>query len=208
MSDKKQGVRMAPPPKFMFGVCMIITLILWFLPTILKWFLGRVKWLIIWHKTRRSVERDYKFYDSPRVIYRKITQATWPYSKDNMERLGLRDLAFMCLMYGSTCRSSELCRYDKRNPEGALLFSKHSVDKSQFIIEDDLLKFREVIILKRREPVLDEKRIHCLCGRKTAIQDHRRSKQIPHPKRDNFPTRRIIQYLHQPNNRIPRYPRR
>ena len=111
----------------------------------------------IWHKTRRSVERDYKFYDSPRVIYRKITQATWPYSKDNMERLGLRDLAFMCLMYGSTCRSSELCRYDKRNPEGALLFSKHSVDKSQFIIEDDLLKFREVIILKRREPVLDEK---------------------------------------------------
>jgi len=38
MSDKKQGVRMAPPPKFMFGVCMIITLILWFLPTILKCF--------------------------------------------------------------------------------------------------------------------------------------------------------------------------
>lgn len=109
-----------------------------------------------WHKTRRSVERDYKFYDSPRVVHRKITRTTWPYSKDNQERLGLRDLAFMCLMYGSTCRSSELCRYDKRNKEGLLLFSKHSVDKTQFTIEDDLLKFREVIILKRSEPVLDE----------------------------------------------------
>lgn len=109
-----------------------------------------------WHKTRRSVENDYKFYDSPRVVYGKITQRMWPYSKDNQERLGLRDLAFMCLMYGSTCRSSELCRYDKRNQDGVLLFSKHSVDKSQFTIEDGLLKFREVIILKRSELVLDE----------------------------------------------------
>ena len=110
-----------------------------------------------WHKTRRSVENDYKFYDSPRVVYQKITQRSWPYSVDNQERLSLRDLAFMCLMYGSTCRSSELCRYDKYNKEGTRLFSKNSVDKSQFIIEDNLLKFREVIILKRSEPVLNER---------------------------------------------------
>ena len=109
-----------------------------------------------WHKTRRSVEKDYKFYDPPRVVYRKITGASWPYSENNQERLGLRDLAFMCLMYGSTCRSSELCRYYKRDKDGGLLFSKHSVDKSQFSIEDDLLKFREVIVLKRREAVRDE----------------------------------------------------
>ena len=110
-----------------------------------------------WHKTRRSVEKDYKFYDPPRVIYNKITQKVWCYSEDNLDRdlLELRDLSYMCLLYGTTCRASELCRFDKYNQTGRLLFSKPSVDTMQFHIEEGYLKFREVIVLKRKEPVLD-----------------------------------------------------
>lgn len=110
-----------------------------------------------WHKTRRSVERDYKFYDSPRVVYQKITQATWPYSDKNLDRVlfALRDLSFMCLLYVGTFRSSELCRFTKKK-DGLVLFNKPSAVKSQFIIQDGFLKFRDNIVLKRSEPVYED----------------------------------------------------
>ena len=110
-----------------------------------------------WFQPRRSIEDDYDFYDSPGIIYKKITSGVWPYSENNPDRelLELRDLAYQCLMYGSTCRASELCRFDKKNDAGFLLFSKPSVLKSQFSIDQGLLRFREVIILKRSQPVLD-----------------------------------------------------
>ncbi len=109
-----------------------------------------------WHKTRRSVETDYKFYDSPRVIHRKITQKTWGYSLDpelqeQRELYELRDLAYMSLMYASTCRASELCRFVRRDADNEIEISKPSVTKNQFHVENGFLMFREVIILKRRE---------------------------------------------------------
>ena len=110
-----------------------------------------------WHKTRRSVEKDYKFYDDPRTVYSKITQGTWSYSDKNPDRvlLALRDVSFMCLLYVGTFRSSELCRFTKKK-EGVILFKKPSAVKSQFIIQDGFLKFRDNIVLKRSEPVYQD----------------------------------------------------
>ena len=132
-----------------------------------------------WHKRRRSVEEDYKFYDSPRVIYEKITQRTWPYSqspeyRELSEFFKLRDLGYMALMYGSTCRASELCRFERVDKEGNVLVSKPSVKKDQFYLDDEYLHFREVIILKRRE-------LNTETGKWQAIQDL-----------ENYPTRNEI----------------
>lgn len=110
-----------------------------------------------WHKTRRSVEEDYKFYDSPRVIHEKITSKTWPYSnkpeyRQLSEQYKLRDLAYMALMYASTCRASELCRFQRKDKNtNEVEIYKPSVTRNQFHFSDGYLNFREVIILKRRE---------------------------------------------------------
>lgn len=110
-----------------------------------------------WHRTRRSVERDYLFYDSPSVIHRKITGRTWPYSsrpenREQREHYELRDLAYMSLMYASTCRASELCRFKRLDKETKEIeVSKGGVMKHQFNVGPEFLTFREVIILKRRE---------------------------------------------------------
>jgi len=91
---------------------------------------------------KRSVERDYKYYDSPQVIWGKIHGPPWEYGT----RQGfyeVRDKAFMALEYLSTCRTSELCRADLK------VGYKGSVTANQFYLEDNLLKFRDVIILKR-----------------------------------------------------------
>lgn len=135
------------------------------------------------------MEKDYKFYDSPRVIYEKITNRTWPYSENNPSRgvLQLRDLAYMCLLYGATCRASELCRFEKRNESGGLVISKPSVDTTQFHIEDDYLKFREVIILKRREPVLDEKGVQ-------VYDEHHKPVYKVIEDLDKYPTRNEINF--------------
>lgn len=98
---------------------------------------------------RRSVERDFKYYDNPSRIWEIINRRRWSY-KNNAEFLQLRDLTYMSLLYMGSFRASELCRADL--PCG----HKPSVKASQFIIEKDFVKLRDVPILKRRELVLDE----------------------------------------------------
>ncbi len=101
-----------------------------------------------WHKTRRSIEKDYKFYHTPREVWRNINSRTWPYKK-RVIKYQVRDLAYMCLMYLSTCRASELCRATLEAGR------KLSVKKNQFTFDGDFIRFRNVIVLKRREPVYD-----------------------------------------------------
>lgn len=98
---------------------------------------------------KRSVERDYRYYDSPRVVWDKIHGPLWEYGTRH-SFYEARDKAFMSLQYLSTCRVSELCRADLK------VGYKASVTTDQFHIEGDLLKFRDVIILKRAvDDVLD-----------------------------------------------------
>jgi len=91
---------------------------------------------------KRSVEKDYRFYDSPRVVWNKINGPVWDYGT-RQSFYEVRDKAFMALEYLSTCRTSELCRADLK------VGYKPSVTTDQFQIEENLLKFRNVIILKR-----------------------------------------------------------
>jgi len=100
-------------------------------------------------RKRRSVERDYAFYDSPARVFDKINSRQWPY-KNNRQVQQLRDLSFMCLLYMGSFRSSELCRASL--PCGP----KPSVTKNQFVITKDFVKLRNIIILKRREPMLND----------------------------------------------------
>jgi len=95
---------------------------------------------------KRSVEEDYRYYDTPRQIWEKIHGPTWEYSY-NQNFYQIRDRSFMALMYLSTCRVSELCR-------AALKAGfKPSITSDQFHVEGQFLKFRDAIILKRREMV-------------------------------------------------------
>jgi len=84
------------------------------------------------------------------MIWDKINNKVWEY-KTRQEEYALRDLAYMCLMYLSTCRASELCR------ARLIAGNKLSVKKEQFFYDGKFLKFRDAIILKRREPILDKK---------------------------------------------------
>lgn len=99
---------------------------------------------------RRTIEKNYKRYDSPEKIFNAINGKVWPYSKTG--RLSgmipfyeMRDRAYMALEYLSTCRASELCRANLKNAG-----YKPSVTRGQFEFSDHLLLFNECIILKRR----------------------------------------------------------
>ena len=92
---------------------------------------------------RRSVERDYKFYDPPEVVWRKITRRAWPY-KSNPEFYQLRDLSFMCMLYMTCSRVSELCR--ARVKAGW----KPSVKKSQVVRVGDWVEIRNLPVVKHR----------------------------------------------------------
>ena len=108
---------------------------------------------------KRSVERDYKYYDSPSVIWGKIHGDPWEYGT----RQGfyeIRDRALMALEYLSTCRVSELCRADLK------VGYKASVTADQFHLEGNLLKFRDVIIIKR---IVDK------------VEDYPKRNEIPLP---------------------------
>ena len=97
---------------------------------------------------KRSVERDYKFYDSPQVIWGKIHGPPWEYGT-RQKFYEVRDRAFMALEYLSTSRVSELCRADFYRDK-VLIGYKGSVKADQFYPEGNLLKFRDVRIIKRR----------------------------------------------------------
>lgn len=101
-------------------------------------------------KKRRTIEKDFKFYDGPDVVWDKIHRAPWKY-KTNQDFYETRDQAYMALSYLTVCRVSELCRADL---EGAGY--KPSINKGQFHSDDDGLNLRGVIILKRRELIEGE----------------------------------------------------
>lgn len=91
---------------------------------------------------RRSVERDYRFYDPPLEVWRKINLDQWNYKRDTENHL--RDLAFMCVLYVSCSRVSEVTRASLESG------SKPSITKNQFVIVNDYLMLRNVPILKRQ----------------------------------------------------------
>lgn len=92
---------------------------------------------------KRSVERDYKFYDPPRRVYDKITKTSWEY-KVRQEFYNLRDLALMCILYISTSRASEIVRSKVKGGYSP------SINKSQFVPIGNYLMLRMVPIFKRR----------------------------------------------------------
>lgn len=99
-------------------------------------------WLI--DVARRSIERDYKMYDPPKLIWKKITKSSWPY-KVKKEYFKTRDLALMCILYISTARASEIVRAEVKGG-----FSS-SIKKSQFVKIGSYLMLRNVPIFKRMD---------------------------------------------------------
>jgi len=92
---------------------------------------------------KRSVEKDYKFYDPPIIVWRKINRQEWPY-RQNRELYVLRDKALMSLLYLSCSRVSEIVRADVK--VGFL----PSVRKNQFVKIGEFLMLRNVPIVKRK----------------------------------------------------------
>lgn len=139
---------------------------------------------------KRSVEEDYKYYDNPQVIWDKICGPAWDYGT-NQVFYECRDKAFMALMYLSTCRVSELCRANLKAGY------KPSVTKDQFHIDGNLLKFREVIVLKRRE-LVDGEWTHV-----QKIENYPKRREIPLPLEGGLSrfTNLIMDYLNELNEK-------
>lgn len=97
-------------------------------------------WLI--GVTRRSVEKDYRFYDPPLEVWRKINHDKWNYKRDI--ELVKRDLALMCVLYISCSRVSEIVR--------ANFFNQHkpSITKDQFVQIGKFLMLRRVPVIKHK----------------------------------------------------------
>jgi len=137
---------------------------------------------IIYIPKRRSVEK-YKFFDPPRIVWEKINRRKWNY-KTNREFYWLRDQAFMCLLYLSCCRISELVRWVKRDEDtGKVLIIKPSVKKSQFVRIGDFLRVRGLPVLKRKEP--------------KTLKEYPTRKEISLPLKGELSlfTKPIVQYL-------------
>jgi len=102
-----------------------------------------------WFKPRRSVETDYKFYDPPEAIWRKINQRRWKY-KTRRLHYQLRDLALMSLLYLTCARVGEIVRADVVGGYSP------SVHKHQFVDGGDVLKLRELIVIKREAESMED----------------------------------------------------
>jgi len=102
-------------------------------------------------RKRRSVESDYPIFHSPKVIWNKINRKQWEY-RTNYSFLHLRDLAFMSLLYLTTSRVSELCRFKKvfKKVSGEHIEVAPSITKDQFREEGDFLWLGGLRIIKRR----------------------------------------------------------
>ena len=98
---------------------------------------------VIYIPIKRSVEKDYPFYDPPEIVWNKINLRCWDYRR-NADLFRLRDKALMCLLYLSCCRVSEVVRAEVK--AGYL----PSVRKSQFVVIGDFLMFRGVKVVKHK----------------------------------------------------------
>lgn len=96
---------------------------------------------------RRTIEKDFQFYDDPDTVWDKIHGPPWKY-KTRQEFYEIRDRAYMSLSYLTVCRVSELCRADLAGAG-----YKASIRKNQFHLDPGGVNLRGVIILKRRELV-------------------------------------------------------
>ena len=103
--------------------------------------------------TRRGVEKDYQFYDSPEVVWTKINKDMWPYETD-IDGLHLRDKALMCLLYLTCSRITEIVRgwVSSKGGEDRPRWSSHvgAVKKEQFSLTDEFLVLRKVRTIKHR----------------------------------------------------------
>ena len=133
---------------------------------------------------KRSVEEDYRYYDTPKIVWGKIHGPVWDYGT-RQEFYEVRDLAFMALEYLSTCRVSELCRANLKAGY------KPSITSDQFHIEGSLLKFRDAIVLKRRELVNGE------WTHIQKIENYPKRNEIPLPLEGGLSrfTQLIVKYL-------------
>jgi len=91
---------------------------------------------------RRSVERDYRFYDPPLEIWRKINLKKWEYKREKQNQI--RDLALMCTLYISCSRISEIVRSKLKNRENP------SITKKQFVTVSNFLMLRQIPVIKRK----------------------------------------------------------
>lgn len=92
---------------------------------------------------RRSVENDYKYYDSPSKVWGKINSETWKY-KTRHDFYLVRDRALMALFYLSCCRVSEVVR--GKTKVGKL----QGLSKIQFKEDGDWLRLTHALIIKQR----------------------------------------------------------
>ena len=95
---------------------------------------------------KRSVEKDYRYYDPPKRVYDKITSTTWEYkgSTEQQSFYHTRDLALMCILYISTARVSEIVRATVKGGNSP------SITKQQFVtIDENYLMLRNVPVHKR-----------------------------------------------------------
>lgn len=102
-------------------------------------------WLI--GKKRRSVEKDYKFFDPPNLIWEKINTRKWEYKRYDYT---LRDLALMCLLYLTTARVSEVTRATVKGGY------KPSLTKDQFVERPNFLMLRNIPITKRNVEKIED----------------------------------------------------
>jgi len=102
-------------------------------------------WLI--GKKRRSVEKDYRFFDPPNLIWKKINKKKWEYKKYDYTQ---RDLALMCLLYLTTSRVSEITRATVKGGY------KPSLTKNQFIQRPNFLMLRNIPITKRNVEKIED----------------------------------------------------
>jgi len=91
---------------------------------------------------KRSVEMDYRFYDPPEAIWKKLTENKILYTRDR-DKLNKRDLALMSVLYISTSRVSEIVRAQVKGG-----FSP-SIRKYQFVKMGDFLYLRNLEVFKR-----------------------------------------------------------
>lgn len=93
---------------------------------------------------KRSIERDYNFYDPPLRVWEKISRSTWEY-KEREEFYETRDLALMCVLYLSTARISEIVRAKVKGGYSPSIQKKHFIDNAR----KNYLMLRRVPIFKR-----------------------------------------------------------
>jgi len=96
---------------------------------------------------RRSVEKDYRFFDPPNLIWKKINKKQWEYKRYDYTK---RDLALMCILYLTTARVSEVTRATLKGGY------KGSLTKNQFVTRPNFLMLRNIPITKRNVEKIED----------------------------------------------------